>query len=183
MPNPIGRTPEARVQRTPFFDFFTTDLPFAAAVLAFAGGAASRGLPAIFLGIGLNARLAATLACFTASTGGLGAGLAAFAAGLAAFGAALILGAGLATLGAALATFGAALGTLGAGLGGFAAFFTGLRTASLDLTAAIGSGAAANGGMGNGAKTSATGGFGKAAERARRSRAPRHSYDTGLYLR
>ena len=87
-PSPIGRTPEARGQRTPFFDFFTTSLPFAATVLAFAGGVVSRGLPAIFLAIGLNADLAATLACFTASTGGLGAGLA-FAAGLAAFGAAL----------------------------------------------------------------------------------------------
>ena len=158
-PSPIGRTPEARGQRTPFFDFFTTSLPFAATVLAFAEGAGSRGLPAIFLAIGLNAGLA-TLACFTASTGGLGAGLAAFAAGLAALGAALTFGAGLATLGAALATFGAGLGTLGAGLGGFAAFFTGLRTASFALTAAIGSRAAANGGMGKGAKTSAAAGFG-----------------------
>jgi hypothetical protein len=33
-PSPIGRTPEARRQRTPFFDFFTTSLPFAATVLA-----------------------------------------------------------------------------------------------------------------------------------------------------
>ena len=158
-PSPIGRTPEAKGQRTSFFDFFTTSLPFAAAVLAFAEGVVSRRAPAIFLAIGFNAGLA-SVACFTASTGGLDAGLAGFAAGLAAFGAALALGAGLATLGAALATFGAALGTLGAGLGGFAAFFTGLRTASLALTAAIGSRAAANAGMGKGAKTSAAAGFG-----------------------
>ena len=158
-PSPIGRTPEAKGQRSSFFDFFTASLPFAAAVLAFAEGAGSRGLPAIFLAIGLNAGLA-TLACFNASTGGLGAGLAGFVAGLAAFGAALTLGAGLATLGAALATFGAGLRILEAGLGGFAAIFTGLRTASFALTAAIGSRAAANGGMGKGAKTSAAGGFG-----------------------
>ena len=82
----------------------------------------------------------------------LGAGLAAFGAGLAALGAALTFGAGLATLGAALVTFGAGR-TLGAGLGGFAAFYTGLRTASLALTAAIDSRASASGGIGKGAKT------------------------------
>jgi hypothetical protein len=73
-------------------DFFTTSLPFSATVLALAGGTAPRGVSATFLGIGLAAGLAAALACFTPSTGGLGAGLATFAAGLVAFGAALTLG-------------------------------------------------------------------------------------------
>jgi hypothetical protein len=150
-PSPIGRTPEARGQRTPFFDFFTTSLPFTAAVFGFVSRAGSGRASTTFFGTGLIAGLAATLARFTASTGGLGAGLAAFTAGLVAFGAALTLGAGLATLGAGLATFGAGLGTLGAGLGGFAALFKGLRTASLALTAAIGSRAAANGGTDKGA--------------------------------
>ena len=158
VPNPIGRTPEARVQRTPFFDFFTTDLPFAAAVLGVCRRRRLARAPGHLLGHWLERRLGGNACLLHRLDRRLGRR--ACAAGLAAFGAALILGAGLATLGAALATFGAALGTLGAGLGGFAAFFTGLRTASLDLTAAIGSGAAANGGMGNGAKTSATGGFG-----------------------
>ena len=73
---PIGRTLEKRGsgQRTPFFDFFTTSLPFAAAVFALMGGTGRGrgGTPVTFFGTGLAACLAATLGCFASATGAFG---------------------------------------------------------------------------------------------------------------
>ena len=101
---------------------------------------------------------------FTCSTGDLGVGADTFGASLGAGlatlrGALAIFGAGLVTLGAGLATLGVATVALGLRLDGFAAFLAGFRNASMGLTAAIGSGAAATGGMGKGAKISAMDGF------------------------
>jgi hypothetical protein len=137
------RSGDAFGQRASFFDFFTTSLPFAAAVFALTGGTGRVGTTITFFGTGLAAGLEATLVCFDSATGAFGAALATFGAGRATLGATLagfaveltILGAGAATFGAGAATFGAGAATFraggatfGAAATGLVAFFTGFRT-------------------------------------------------------